>query len=65
LRGSIGSRYARNLHRLGITDLLLFDPDRNRALALAAQIGAQALVETAQGYGKIPGAVLICTPSRP
>jgi tRNA A37 threonylcarbamoyladenosine dehydratase len=53
--GSIGSRHARNLHRLGITDLLLFDPDRDRVRALAAQIGgAQALAETAQVYAQNP-----------
>jgi predicted dehydrogenase len=61
--GSIGSRHARNLNRLRVADLVLFDPDRDRAGALGAQIGARAVAETAQGYAQDPRAVLICTPT--
>jgi predicted dehydrogenase len=61
--GSIGSRHARNLQRLGVAELLLFDPDGRRARTLAAQVGARAVTDIADGYSYRPGAVLVCTPT--
>jgi predicted dehydrogenase len=61
--GSIGSRHARNLHQLGVAELVLFDPDGARAHGLAAEIGARVVGDLAEGYANLPHAVLICTPT--
>ena len=61
--GSIGSRHAHNLQGLGVAELLLFDPDGQRAHSLATDLGAQVMSDGAEGYAYRPDAVVICTPT--
>lgn len=61
--GSIGSRHARNLRELGATDLLLFDPDKNRAAALAGELSAREFEDIERAYDQEPQMALICAPT--
>lgn len=60
--GSAGSRHARNLANLGVTGISLYDPDKERAEALASGIGGNAFdsVEAALAAGC--DAVVVATP---
>ncbi|MBV9155529.1 MAG: Gfo/Idh/MocA family oxidoreductase, partial [Acidobacteriaceae bacterium] len=61
--GSIGRRHTANLRKLGVDDIVVFDPDRERAEALARDCGALAVESIEQGYDKKPRAVLVCAPT--
>lgn len=61
--GSIGRRHARNLQALGVSDLVLFDPDaeaRGRAVSEAGGEGAETLEAV---WELRPDAVLVASPS--
>ena len=62
--GSIGSRHARNLRLLGAPDVALCDLDRERAVQLAAGIGADVATDDLNALllDYRPQAVLVCTP---
>jgi len=61
--GSIGRRHARNLRDLGVKDLLVFDPEKERATQLAGECEAFSADTLEQSYGHQPEAVLICAPT--
>ena len=64
--GSIGSRHARNAKSLGVADLVLVDPDRDRAGRLGAELGTDLVyADYEEAARKNPDldAALICTPS--
>ncbi len=64
--GSIGSRHARNLTSLGITKIVLCDPDESRLKSLAKEVGTDMLYKDFKRAAKenpdITAAV-ICTPT--
>jgi predicted dehydrogenase len=61
--GSIGRRHARNLKDLGVKDLLVFDPEKERAVQLARECEAFLADTLEQAYDHQPEAVLICAPT--
>jgi predicted dehydrogenase len=61
--GSIGQRHARNLRDLGQTELLLFDPDENRAETLARELNAKAFGGIDDAYAEEPSIAMICAPT--
>ncbi|CAI9832229.1 Oxidoreductase domain-containing protein [Nitrosopumilaceae archaeon] len=64
--GSIGGRHARNAKSLGVADLVLVDPDLDRAARLAAELGTDLVyADYREAARKNPDldAALICTPS--
>lgn len=61
--GSIGKRHARNLRALGVQDLLLFDPNKDRAEAVAHEIAARSVPFVEQAYGESPNLALVCAPT--
>lgn len=61
--GSIGARHARNLHELGATDLLLFDPDKERTEALGRELSAQSFADIERAFERQPELALICAPT--
>lgn len=61
--GSIGRRHARNLREIGVRDLLLVDPERDRAEGVAHDLNATSFAAVEQAYDEKPDAVLICAPT--
>jgi predicted dehydrogenase len=61
--GSIGTRHTRNLRDLGVADLLVFDPDQERATQLARESRAFPVDRLEHAYDRHPEAVLICAPT--
>ena len=61
--GSIGQRHTRNLRRLGVKDILAYDPDSTRLAALAQECGIQPCHSLEEAYEREPDAVLICAPT--
>jgi predicted dehydrogenase len=61
--GSIGRRHAANLRRLGVQDILVFDPDRNRCAALAREQGARECNDLEEAFSRTPKLALICAPT--
>jgi predicted dehydrogenase len=61
--GSIGRRHARNLRDLGVKDILVFDPERDRSAQLAHEYEVLRVETLEQAYEHRPGAVLICAPT--
>ena len=60
--GSICQRHARNLRALGAVDLLVYDPNPERASKAAAESGAAKVASLEAGLQRRPRAVLVCTP---
>lgn len=61
--GSIGSRHARNLRDLGVGDIVVYDPDRQRAGAVARECGVGLCESLEEAYRLGPDAVLVCAPT--
>ncbi|HEV2495925.1 MAG TPA: Gfo/Idh/MocA family oxidoreductase [Terriglobia bacterium] len=61
--GSIGRRHTENLRRLGVEEILAFDPDRSRSTSAASEYGVQAVETLDAGYDQEPQIVLICAPT--
>jgi len=61
--GSIGRRHTENLRRLGVDEILVYDPDRSRASAAANEYGVQAVETLEAGYDRRRQIALICTPT--
>jgi predicted dehydrogenase len=61
--GSIGRRHARNLRDLGASDLLLVDPNKERADTLADELNARSFGVTQHAYDEDPEVALICAPT--
>jgi spore coat polysaccharide biosynthesis protein SpsF len=61
--GSIGARHARNLHILGVGELLLCDPNLSRAQELAREVGGKAYDDYRALLDTQPNAIVIATPS--
>jgi len=61
--GSIGQRHARNLVELGVQDLLLVDPDKERVEALARDMNVQSFAIAEHAYAEKPDVALICAPT--
>jgi predicted dehydrogenase len=61
--GSIGRRHTENLRRLGVEEILVFDPDRSRSTAAASEYGVQALGTLDEAYNEEPQVALICAPT--
>src|SRR5438045_4525977 len=59
--GSIGLRHVRNLKRLGVAEILVHDPSRER-LELAENAGAIPLTGLDEGFARRPRGVAVCTP---
>jgi predicted dehydrogenase len=60
--GSIGARHTMNLCALGVTDVILTDPDPARLNEVAIKYGVQATGSFAEALHQKPNAVLICSP---
>ncbi len=60
--GSIGTRHAKNIAKLGGHELSLHDPDIARATQLASETGSQVATTIDEALASSPDAVLICTP---
>ena len=61
--GSIGQRHARNLCKLGAVDLLLFDPQVERAASLSNELGGTFFDSVEQALAEKPEIALICAPT--
>lgn len=61
--GAIGRRHLRNLHSLGVQDLLAFDPDPSCARQAREESGAVLCATLEEGLARKPDVVLVCTPS--
>lgn len=61
--GSIGTRHASNLARLGGVELLLYDVDLARSQSLAQALGGMVIPNLEDGLASVPDAALICTPT--
>lgn len=61
--GSIGRRHLRNLHSLGYTDLLAFDPILSVREAVSNELGIQSVGTLEQVWAQAPDVVLITAPS--
>jgi predicted dehydrogenase len=64
--GSIGRRHCKNLHQLGLTDLIVFDPSPEALEQVRAELGEQAQVTQSleQVWAYQPVAVLVASPSQ-
>ena len=60
--GSMGKRRVRNLKRLGITDIVGFDPREDRRNDAARDYGIATSGDIEEAYGRRPDAVVISTP---
>lgn len=60
--GSIGSRHAKNIAKIGGHQLLLFDPVIANAEKLAAETGGSVAKTVEEALGSSPDAAIICTP---
>ena len=60
--GSIGRRHIRNLHRLGVDEVLAWDTDPERLRETADESAAQPVESYDAGLAATPRAVLVCTP---
>jgi predicted dehydrogenase len=60
--GSAGSRHARLLKKLGVSDLLLFDPDQNVAEKLATELSARRVNSVEEGLARDVDGVVIASP---
>jgi predicted dehydrogenase len=61
--GSIGQRHARNLHELGIKDLLLVDSQIERTASVASELDAKVFDVAAKAYEEKPEVAVICAPT--
>lgn len=61
--GSIGQRHASNLYAIGTHELLLVDPNMDRAEKLGRQVGARAFGASEDAYAEMPTLSLICAPT--
>lgn len=61
--GSIGQRHTVNLRRLGVEDILVFDPDQDRMEAVARKHGVNACARLEDAYAAAPNAVVVCAPT--
>jgi predicted dehydrogenase len=61
--GSIGRRHTENLRRLGVEEILVFDPDRLRSTAVASEYAVQAVETLDAAYSSQPQVALICAPT--
>lgn len=62
--GHMGERHARAWRDLGARVVAVFDPDAERAAALAAEVGAEAAVSMAGVFDRDDiGVVSVCTPT--
>lgn len=61
--GSIGTRHACNLARLGEIELLFYDVDPARSRSLAQKLEGMMIKDLDDGIASVPDAVLICTPT--
>ena len=61
--GSIGRRHTRNLRDLGVTDVFVFDLDKDRSARLAAEYQVKQAESLEQAYERPPDAALICAPT--
>lgn len=61
--GSIGRRHTENLRRLGVEEILVYDPDRSRSTAVAGEYGVQAVETLDAAYGQQPQLAFICAPT--
>lgn len=62
--GSIGRRHALNTRELTDAPLLLVDPDRSRAAALAQEVGGRPFQSIDEALAAGARTALICTPSQ-
>ena len=60
--GSAGTRHARTLRKLGVNNLLLFDPDQNAADRLAAELSAKSVDSVGQGLESGPDGLIVTSP---
>jgi predicted dehydrogenase len=60
--GSIGARHTMNLRALGVTDVILTDPDSARLKDVAIKHGAETASSFAAALCQKPDAVLVCSP---
>ena len=60
--GSIGSRHARNARALGVTEIAVTDPDRERREQLASAVDARAFETLDQALEWRPAVAIVCTP---
>ena len=61
--GSIGTRHLRNLVALGVSDLVLVDPEPHRRKNLAQEMGLEAFATLDQAWTREPDFVVIASPS--
>ncbi len=61
--GSIGRRHVQNLRELGVDDLVLYDPDRERSESVARELQVRWVRTLDHGYQEQPDAALICAPT--
>jgi predicted dehydrogenase len=61
--GSIGRRHAGNLKQIAAGEILVFDPDLERAQTLAKACGATLCGSLEDSYARKPDAVVICAPT--
>lgn len=61
--GSIGQRHARNLRKLGVADLLLVDPQIERAASLSDELGGKFFDSAERALAERPEIALICAPT--
>lgn len=60
--GSIGRRHARNLAGIGVADLLLFDPNVERARQAANESRGRAVDDLPEALAAERGVALVCSP---
>ena len=61
--GSIGTRHARNLVRLGVCDLLLYDTDQGAAARIAEEVGGHIVHSEEEGLSRGADCVLVANPT--
>lgn len=61
--GSIGQRHARNLRKLGVANLLLVDPQIERAASLSDERGGNFFDSAERALAEEPEIALICAPT--
>lgn len=61
--GSIGQRHARNLRKFGMTQLLLMDPQIERADLLSQELNAMCFESVPRTFEERPEVAVICAPT--